>query len=332
MRPLKTIRAAFVAGIALVAMGLPAAAEYPDHNIQNIFPWGPGSALAVTQIISEAMSKELGVNITVVSTPGNAGIKSFETALKKPADGYAIIDGWVAPLVLQPLVGNADWTYKDFVPLWSATAVPFALVARKDETRWKDFPGLIKYMKEHPGKLRYSSGSIGNVPHMVLAKVMKECGVYARNIPYSQDGDAFKDLRGGLLDFSFNNPTTYRSNSDAFKVLAVLNDNEANKEMFDNAPLVKEFGVDMGLTGLSPSGWHWYLVKKGTPEAIINKLNAAMEKALARKDVQEKLKATGFVPTLYPPEKYEDIVGAVGGQLTAAKDAIAWEKDKIAGK
>ncbi len=332
MKPLAHLKTAAIAGATLAAMALPSAAEYPERNIQNIFPWGPGSAMAVTQIISEAMSQELGVNITVVSTPGAAGVKSFETALSKPADGYTFIDGWVAPLVLQPLVGNADWTYEDFIPLWSATAVPFAIVTRKDEDRWTDFPSFIQYMKDHPGELRYSSGSIGNIPHMVLAKVMQANDVYARNIPYPQDGDAFKDLRGGLLDFTFNNPTTYRSNSDAFQVIAVMTENEADKAMFDDAPLVGEFGTEMGLTGLSPTGWHWYVVKPGTPDDVVEKLRSAMKAALDREDIQEKLKATGFVPTMYPPEKYDEIVGAVGEQLISAKEAIAWEADKVAGK
>ncbi|SNY92373.1 Tripartite-type tricarboxylate transporter, receptor component TctC [Cohaesibacter sp. ES.047] len=332
MKPISFIRTAVIAGATAAALCSPASAEYPDRNIQNIFPWGPGSAMAVSQIISEAISTELGVNINVVSTPGAAGVKSFDTAMKKPADGYTLIDGWVAPLVLQPMVGNADWTHKDFIPLWSATAVPFAIVTRKDETRWTDFPSFIQYMKENPGKLRYSSGSIGNIPHMVLAKMMQANDVYARNIPYPQDGDAFKDLRGGLLDFTFNNPTTYRSNSDAFQVLAVLTENEKDREMFDNAPLVGEFGTELGLSGLSPTGWHWYLVKQGTPDDVVAKLRDAMKAALSREDIQKKLRDTGFVPTMYPPEKYDEIVGAVGEQLKSAKEAIAWEQKKISGK
>lgn len=308
-----------------------ASAEYPERNIELIFPWGPGSAMAVSQVITEAMGDELGVNISVVSTPGAAGVKAFEAAQKKPADGYTIIDGWVAPLVLQPMLGNAGWTYEDFVPLWSATAVPFALVTRKNDDRWTDFSSFIQYMKDHPGELRYSSGSIGNIPHMVLAKVMQANGVYARNIPYPQDGDAFKDLRGGLLDFTFNNPTTYRSNADAFKPLAVLNDREDVSPLFDDAPLVSEFGTDMELTGLAPGGWHWFLVKKGTPEEVVEKLRSAMAAALQRPQVQEKLDELGFFPTGYSPDQYEEIVGSVGKELQSAQDAIAWEKDQISG-
>ena len=318
-----------LAAVALAATSTMASANFPERNIETIFPWGPGTAFASTQVITEAMSKELDTSISVVSTPGAAGIKAFKTALRKPANGYTIIDGWIAPLVLQPNAGNADWTHSDFIPLWSAISTPFALVSRKGETRWKDFDGLVEYMKKNPGKLRYSSGSYGNLPHMIMARVMQTQDVYARNIPYPQDGDAFKDLKSGLLDFTFNNPSTYRANKDSFKVMAVLNDNREVAKMFDNGPLVKDFGVDMGLTGLSPSGWNWFVLKKDTPPEVVETLRKAMENALKKEEVQKKLTDMGFFPTMYGPESYETIVSDVSKQLKVAQDAIAWEKEQF---
>lgn len=97
-------------------------AEFPERNILSIYPWAPGATMAVSQMIADGMGKELGVNISVASTPGAAGTKAFKTAMENPADGYTIFDGYVAPLVLQPLLGKADWNYKDFTPLWSATS------------------------------------------------------------------------------------------------------------------------------------------------------------------------------------------------------------------
>ena len=115
MKHFRTFHSIALAGAAVLTLSAGTAlAEFPERNIENVFPWGPGSAMAATQIISEAMGDELGVNIAVVSTPGAAGVKAFQTALDKPADGYTIIDGWVAPLVLQPMIGNGDWTYEDF--------------------------------------------------------------------------------------------------------------------------------------------------------------------------------------------------------------------------
>jgi tripartite-type tricarboxylate transporter receptor subunit TctC len=326
------LKKVFLAGAAMAASFSISAADYPSRNIENIFPWGPGTAYASSQIITDALAEELGVKISVVSTPGGAGAKAIQKALKKPADGHTIIDGWVANLVLQPNLGNVDWKYDDFTPLWSATQVPFALVSRKNETRWHDFESFIAYAKANPGKLRYSSGTYKNLPHMIIAQVLRSQGVYARNVPYPQDGDAFKDLRSGLLDFTFNNPTTYKNNKDAFKPLVVLNEDKGVSTMFDNAPTVKELGVDMGLTGLSASGWNWYLVRKETPQEVVDEMRAAMKRALDKPETQEKLISLGFYPSMFSPERYEDIVSTVSSQLTNAQTAIQWEKDKLAGK
>jgi tripartite-type tricarboxylate transporter receptor subunit TctC len=326
------LKKVFLAGAAMAASFSISAADYPSRNIENIFPWGPGTAYASSQIITDALAEELGVKISVVSTPGGAGAKAIQKALKKPADGHTIIDGWVANLVLQPNLGNVGWKYDDFTPLWSATQVPFALVSRKNETRWHDFESFIAYAKANPGKLRYSSGTYKNLPHMIIAQVLRSQGVYARNVPYPQDGDAFKDLRSGLLDFTFNNPTTYKNNKDAFKPLVVLNEDKGVSTMFDNAPTVKELGVDMGLTGLSASGWNWYLVRKETPQEVVDEMRAAMKRALDKPETQEKLISLGFYPSMFSPERYEDIVSTVSSQLTNAQTAIQWEKDKLAGK
>lgn len=306
-----------------------ARAEFPERNVENIYPWQPGATMAASQIIADAMGAELGVNISVVSTPGAAGTKAFQTALSKPADGYTIFDGYVAPLVLQPMLGNADWTYEDFTPLWSATSNSFAIVVRKDDDRFPDFPALIAHAKENPGKLRYSPGTTDALPHMVAAKVMQTSDVVAQVVPYPEIDNAVKDLRGGVLDFIVINPGVYTTNKDEVRILAVLSDLEDASKTYDGAPRVQEFGIDLGMKGLAPMGWNWWLVRKETPEDVVAKLREAMGKALAREDVQQKLLDMGYVPLGYGPEKYAEIVGPVAADLKSGTDAIAWEKEKL---
>jgi len=317
----------------IVAAGLllaiPASAEFPERNIENIYPWAPGATMAVSQIIADAMGKELGVNISVVSTPGAAGTKAFETALRKPADGYTIIDGYVAPLVLQPMLGKASWSYKDFTPLWSATSNSFAIAIRKDETRFTDFRSFVDYAKKHPGNLRYTPGPANTLPHMVLAKVMQTSDIVARIVPYPEMNDGVKDLRGGILDFIVANPGFYTTNKQDMKIIAVLSELQKASETYDGAPLVQDFGIELGMKGLAPTGWNWWLVRKETPEATVTKLRGAMGKALARPDVQQKILNMGFVPLGFGPEQYAETVGPVAADLQSGIDAIAWEKQKL---
>jgi tripartite-type tricarboxylate transporter receptor subunit TctC len=306
-----------------------ARAEFPERNIENIYPWGPGATMAASQIIAEAMGRELGVNVSVVSTPGAAGTKAFQTALEKPADGYTIFDGYVAPLVLQPMFGNASWTYEDFTPLWSATSNSFAIVVRKDDDRFADFPALVAYAKENQGKLRYSPGVTDALPHMVAAKVMQTSDIVAQVVPYPEIDNAVKDLRGGILDFVVINPGVYTTNKNDVKVLAVLSELEDASKTYGGAPRVQDFGIDLGMKGLAPMGWDWWLVRKETPEDVVAKLRDAMGKALAREDVRQKLLDMGYVPLGFRPDEYASIVGPVAADLKAGIDAIAWEKEKL---
>lgn len=307
----------------------PAQAEFPERTVENIFPWSAGTALSVSQVIAKAMGEELGVSLPVISTPGAAGTKAFITAMNRPADGYTVFDGYVAPLVLQPVLGNADWTYKDFKPLHSAVSNAFSIGGRKGETRWSDFEGLMEYGQANPGKLRYSSGSRNNLPHMVIAKVLQSYGVVAQNIPYKTDGDARKDLKAGVLDFAFVNVGAYLQDKEGFDILLVLSELAGAKASYDGAPSITDLDIDLGLSGLAPMGWTWWLVHKDTPDEIATVLRDAMKRAMNRDDVKEQISRVGFVPLDWDHTKYEEIVGPVAGQLGAMSNALAWEEEEL---
>ena len=299
-----------LAATAILALGASSAlADFPERTIEVIHPWGPGNAMAVSQLIAEAMGDELGVNMPVISTPGAAGTKAQITAMARPADGYTIFDGYVAPLVLQPVLGNADWDYSEFTPLHAAVSNAFSIGG--------------------PGDLRYSSGSRNNLPHMVIAKVLQSYGVVAQNVPYSQDGNAIKDLKGGVLDFAFVNVGNYIADKSAFNIMLVLSELAGAKASYDGAPSIVDLGIDTGLTGLAPMGWTWWIVNADTPEAEVTKLRAAMTAAMQRPDVRAAIEAVGFVPLDWDHTQYDAIVGPVAGQLGAMGNALDWEVEEL---
>lgn len=294
----KTLGAAL---LSLATLAAPALAEFPERNIENIYPWAPGATMAASQVIADAMGTRLGVNISVVSTPGAGGVKAFETAISKPADGYTLFDGYVAPLVLQPMQGNADWSYTDFTPLWSATSNAFAIAVRASEDRFADIGALLEYAAANPGELRYSPGTAGALPHMVIAKVMQQTGAVAQIVPYPEIDNAVRDLRGGILDFMVINPGVYKVNKDDVKILAVLSTLDRSSDTYDGAPLIGASGIDMGMSNLSPMGWNWWLVRKDTPAEIVATLQEAMGAVINDEAIQTKLLEMGYVPTLLPP-------------------------------
>ncbi|MEL6564713.1 MAG: tripartite tricarboxylate transporter substrate-binding protein [Pseudomonadota bacterium] len=326
MKPtLKMLSAAIVAGIT----GTEAMAEFPDRTIELIHPWGPGNAMAVSQIIAKAMGEELGVDMPVLSVPGGAGTKAQTTAMGKAADGYTVFDGYVAPLVLQPILGNADWDFSEFTPLHSAVSNAFAIGGRTDETRWSTFEEMMAHCQENRGALRYSSGSRNNLPHMVIAKALQSYDCVAQNVPYTQDGNAVKDLKSGVLDFSFINVGNYKSDPSAFNIMLVLSELPGSKASFDGAPTIADLQVDVGLSKLGPMGWTWWIVNPDTPDDVTDALRTAMGAAMARDDVKDAIAQIGFVPLEWDHTQYEEVVGSVQDQLSAMGNALTWEEEEM---
>ena len=198
-----------------------------------------------------------------------------------------------------------------------------------NETRWSNFEEMMAYGKANPGKLRYSSGSRNNLPHMVIAKALQSYGVVAQNIPYSTDGNAIKDLKSGVLDFAFVNVGNYLQDKEAYNIMLVLSELPGAKASYDGAPSIVDLNVDLGLSGLAPMGWTWWLVHKDTPDDVTNVLRSAMSKAMSREDVRASIEKVGFVPLDWDHTQYEAVVGPVSEQLQAMGNALAWEEAEL---
>ena len=328
---MKTACLKVLAGVGLSALVATQslADDFPNRTVETIFPWAAGNAMAVDQLIAKAVGDNLGVPVTIVSTPGAGGTKAFKTALARPADGYTLISGWVAPLVGAPVKGTADWTYRDFIPLHSGASTIFSIGLRVGDERFPTFMDLVEYGRANPGKLRYSSGAAGNLPHMVMAKTLQAMGVVAQNVPYNTDGAARKDLQAGVLDFAFVNVAAYQADKDGYNIGLVLSELPDGKAKYDGAPNIVDLGVDLGISGLGPMGWDWWLVHKDTPAEQVEILRAAMSKAMQSEELRQRISDMGWTPLAWDHDQYDEIVGSVAEQLQSMGDALEWEKAEL---
>jgi tripartite-type tricarboxylate transporter receptor subunit TctC len=113
------------------------------------------------------------------------------------------------------------------------------------------------------------------------------------------------------------------------RVEVVLSELADVQKIYEGAKRAEDYGVDIGITGLAPMGWNWWLVKPGTPEDRVAKLREAMGQALADPEVRERILQIGFVPTDYGPDQYLEVCTSVRDQLKSAMDAITWEKEEL---
>ena len=175
---------------------------YPTRRIQFIYPWDPGTPnFVLARMLCERMEKILGEKITATAMPGGSGVKSHQYVLSQSADGYTLLDGWVAPLILA-VVNRPDigYTYRDFEPLGGLSFQPSTLVVRKDQP-WKTLEEFVQYARKNPG-MKYNSAGEITVPHAVMATFLKKAGIKAQGVPYPGIVAGFKDFLGGTLDFS----------------------------------------------------------------------------------------------------------------------------------
>ena len=164
---------------------------------------------------------------------------------------------------------------------------------------------------------------------MVIAKALQGFDCVAQNVPYTQDGNVFKDLGSKVLDFAFINVGNFRSNPDKVKILMVLSELESSKKAFPWSTNHCGPGCGCGLIRPWANGLDLVDVNPDTPDDVTEKLRSAMERAMARKDVKDAVEAIGFVPLNWDHTSYEEIVGAVDAQLNSMGNALAWEEEEL---
>jgi tripartite-type tricarboxylate transporter receptor subunit TctC len=220
------------------------------------------------------------------------------------------------------------WSCDDFEPLYPATSNALAIATRPNEDRWSDFPSFIAYLRSNPGKTAYNGASY-SLPHLVAAKVMQTFGAVSRPVPYDDLALGLKDLRNGTLDWIIINPGVYAANKEHLKVLVVLSEQKEAQDVFGGAKRPQDYHMDLGISGLAPMGWDWWLVKKGTPADRVEMLRTAMKAAMTDPKIRERILKTGFVPLDFAPADYSRLCTSVRDQLLSAKDAIQWEAEQV---
>ena len=311
--------AAFVLGCGLV--GAPvfaqdAAQNYPSHPITVVIPFAGGSASdVVSRVLFDKMSKLLGQPIVVENKPGAGGNIGTADVARATPDGYTILGGGSGPVAANvTLYKHLDYDpAKDF-----ETISPFAsftiVVAASTKLPVNTLQELIAYGKEHPG-LNFGSVGIGSSQHLAGEYFSQLTGVKLTHVPYKNIGQYATDLMSGQvpLGFQWYPNVAAPLQAKGAKALAVAGSNRL--DVLPDTPTAKE----AGLPQYQVSGWFALLAPKGTPAAIVNKLNNALKQAVADPQVHAGFERQGAETMYLPPDqaakfisdeikKYHDII------------------------
>ncbi len=298
---LKTAAALLASATLALPQAVLAQTAWPSKPIRLIvnFPAG-GSPDIVARAVGTPLAAALGVPIVIENRAGAGGIVGTDAAAKAAPDGHTFLvssgsNMSIVPLITPKLPYNPE---KDIVPVAAGARLELFLVVRADLpfTSYADF---IKYAKANPGKLTYGTPGNGTSPHIAGEMLKSLAGIYSVHIPYKGSGAVLQDLLGGQLDYSFDPGIAFQHiKSGKLRLLAM--GSAKRSPLYPNTPTLAE----LGLQGFDTGTTHGFWAPAGTPAAIVERMNAEINKALLLPAVADAIKALGAEPTPMSPAQF----------------------------
>jgi tripartite-type tricarboxylate transporter receptor subunit TctC len=289
---------AIISGAVVEAL----AQTFPSRTITLVIPFAPGgSNTIVGRVIADKMSQLLGESIVVDNRAGAGGTVGTRAVAKSEPDGYTILLSFTGTMAIAPsLYRNAGYDpRKDFAPIGLIGHAPNSLVVHPS------FPArtvaeLVAYARANPGKVNFGSAGAGTVSHITGEYFAHSAGIKLVHIPYKGTGPALTDLLGGHIPMAFAPIPASHANVSAGMLRALAVTSATRSSLLPDVPTISE----SGLPGFDASLYYGLVAPAGTPRPVIDRLNGALQAALASDEVKKQLGLDGTEITPGTPEDY----------------------------
>ncbi len=278
-----------IVGTAVLA-GTADAQDYPTRPVTMVIPFAAGGPTDVLgRVMAQRMGEILGQQIVVENVGGAGGMTGSARVQKAPPDGYQFVLGTVGThaqnqtLYKKPAYNAAT----DFQPVGLIAEVPLILITRKDFPA-NSFKEFVAHVKANTAKITYGSAGPGSATHLGCVVLDAAMGVKVTHVPYRGTGPAMQDLQGGRIDYLCEIVTTGKPQVDGGTVKALAVMSKERTPVLPNLPTTHEEG-----TPADAYTWNAFFLPKGTPPAIVKKLNDAMVQAMETPAVKERLSSLG---------------------------------------
>ena len=267
------------------------AQPWPEKPVRMVIPFPPGGTLdKVGRMLAQRLQEQFGQTFIVDNRPGGNGVIGGDAVAKAAADGYTLLFNAstfaTAPMTMKSVPYKVQ---TDFVPISLVAQAPLS-IAISSKLGITDLKALVAAAKAQPGKLNFATGSIGSAGHLCTARLEQAAGISVAIVPYKGTAPAFQDLIGGQIE-GFIDPvlgSVQFHRSGQLRVVAVTSARRLPN--LSDVPTAAET-----LPGFECASWYGLWAPAKTSSDIVNRLNAAVNKALAA-DMADKLVADGLVP------------------------------------
>jgi tripartite-type tricarboxylate transporter receptor subunit TctC len=312
---MKRLLAAAIAAASVALSGTSVLAQdYPARPVRIIVPFAVGGPADVyARFLGARLSEAMGQPFVIENRPGAGAVAGTDAAAKTAPDGYTLLLMSNAHTVNETLLPNKPYALlRDFVPVAPINASDLMLVVNPAVPA-NSLPELIALAKAQPGKLNYASSGPGTPYHMAGELFKAMAGVDIVHVPYKESSAARTGVIGGQVEMMFDAVPTMNEQAKAGKVRALATSGKTRSPVTPSVPTLAESGVP----GYEAVIWLGVVVPKGTPPAIVNRLNAEITKIVNKPEVRAEWAKQGAAGMVMPPDEFARYV---------ADDIQKWEK------
>ena len=295
--------------VALLLATLPlspaaGADDYPNRPIRIVVPFGPGGPADVAaRLLGNILQQSLGQPFVVENRTGAGGVIGTQEAAQSPADGYTLLMMSNTQTANESLVPPAQRKYelmRDLVPIAPINYSDLVIVVHPSVPA-KTLQGFIALAKSQPGKLNYASSGQGTPYHMAGELFKAMSGTDIVHVAYKGSSGARNDILGGQVQMMFDAITTMAPNVRAGQVKALGTTGDKRSSVLPDVPTIAEAGVP----GYEATIWLGIMAPKGTPQAIVDKLNAEVSKVVNLPDLKKQWAIQGAEPMVMTPTQFD---------------------------
>jgi len=275
---------------------------FPSRPLRLLVPYAAGGGTdAIARLVAQGVGEQLGQSMVVENNGAAGGNVVTQQASVAPADGYTVLMANQGPMVVNPhLFKNVKIDpLTAFDPVTLITAAPLVVVTPKD-SKFKTIKDLIQFGQANPGKLTYGSAGNGSASHLATILLAQTAKFEAVHIPYRGAGPALNDLLAGRTDFMVTTVPSVQGHIEAGSVGVLAVTSKERTKKFPDIPSIAE----SGWPSYEAAAWYGFVVPKGTPKAVTEKIRQATVASIKEGVVKDRLENEGAEPIGNTPEEF----------------------------